>query len=618
MLLRKLFRIVWLLLLLVLYIGCNHHHTPKTALPTRLVPIGNLLPLFECTVSGLNSIRTMSAFSILEQYYRIDASHRLKPGKIIPAGNTWKKTVYVTEPHSLLFYAFATHKDRASLPMELVIDQPGNAKKTISLDIIGTPVTEARWHSFEVDMSSFETGEISISFNFMKTLSNSHDNEDFLFIGSPVVYPKLADNNLPNIVFFIPDTLRADYLGCYGMPESVSPFIDDLARKSHVFTSAIAASSWTKPSINAMMTGLYPHKSKLLGAPFSEYQFDYYLLVDELANIGYHTIGVSSNHLVTPVSEYDRGFDVYDSSNMIYGTTNSTYQVYQTISELLPEPQRSPFFLFVLCMDPHDRFVPPEPYNKMFRSDNDLSALRSDIMHGHTTKVFNTYQDGKEPAPTQPELDYLKSQYMGEIRYVDSMINSLIRKLMTRYSGEEFVFVLISDHGEAFMEHQSLGHGIDLYQETIHVPWLITRLPASNKTQLHPQTVSQVDVYKTLLGMLDRTPVMQNDGINLLSGEIDNSRIIFSMLRNLRSPEPFWRAAIQNNRKFIRKDEHGHFRFDLISDPAEINPEVLQNPHDDPLYCVLEEMINDEKSRREHYEFPDRIIDKLQQLGYIR
>jgi arylsulfatase A-like enzyme len=177
---------------------------------------------------------------------------------------------------------------------------------------------------------------------------------------------------------------------------------------------------------------------------------------------------------------------------------------------------------------------------------------------------------------------------------------------------------MISDHGEAFMEHQSLGHGIDLYQETIHVPWMITQLNTNTNSRLHPHTVSHVDVYATLMGMLNRTPLIQNDGINLLAHEINNSRIVYSMLRNLRSPDPFWRAAFQNNRKLVRKGEHDHILFDLTRDPAETYPKILQNPQNDPLYKALETMINEEKTRRGHYEFPDVVVEKLRQLGYVR
>ena len=53
----------------------------------------------------------------------------------------------------------------------------------------------------------------------------------------------------PHVVMFLVDTLRADYLGCYGAEEPTSPNIDAIAAEGVVFEQANAPAPWTVPSV---------------------------------------------------------------------------------------------------------------------------------------------------------------------------------------------------------------------------------------------------------------------------------------------------------------------------------------------------------------------------------
>ncbi len=59
-----------------------------------------------------------------------------------------------------------------------------------------------------------------------------------------------------NILFIVPDALRADNLHCYGYPNQTSPFIDKLASEGVLFKNTISTSSHTMPGIVSMFTGL--------------------------------------------------------------------------------------------------------------------------------------------------------------------------------------------------------------------------------------------------------------------------------------------------------------------------------------------------------------------------
>jgi hypothetical protein len=71
-----------------------------------------------------------------------------------------------------------------------------------------------------------------------------------------VLEPERVDP--PDVLIYAVDTLRADHLGVYGYDVPSSPHIDEFARDSVVFENARATSSWTRPSVASILTGLHP------------------------------------------------------------------------------------------------------------------------------------------------------------------------------------------------------------------------------------------------------------------------------------------------------------------------------------------------------------------------
>ena len=69
----------------------------------------------------------------------------------------------------------------------------------------------------------------------------------------------------PNVVLVVVDTLRADALGTLGSAYP-TPHLDRLAAEGVVFSTAIAASTWTLPSVASLITSLHPSEHGLLGA----------------------------------------------------------------------------------------------------------------------------------------------------------------------------------------------------------------------------------------------------------------------------------------------------------------------------------------------------------------
>ena len=125
-----------------------------------------------------------------------------------------------------------------------------------------------------------------------------------------------------NIVLITIDTLRADHLSCYGYKRNTSPNIDKIAEKGIIFTNVIAPSSWTAPSMVSLFTSTYPINHGVIHSFESErgkkgyfkqevFSSELTTLTEILKQNGYTTFGVSSNHHLTEVSGFARGFDYF-------------------------------------------------------------------------------------------------------------------------------------------------------------------------------------------------------------------------------------------------------------------------------------------------------------------
>ncbi len=100
----------------------------------------------------------------------------------------------------------------------------------------------------------------------------------------------------PNILLFITDQHRADYLGCSGHPVLKTPHIDSIAARGTRFTRFYVATPVCMPNRSTLMTGRMPslHGVRSNGTPLSLLANTF---VDALRATGYSTALVGKSHL---------------------------------------------------------------------------------------------------------------------------------------------------------------------------------------------------------------------------------------------------------------------------------------------------------------------------------
>ncbi len=437
----------------------------------------------------------------------------------------------------------------------------------------------------------------------------------------------------PNVVLIAIDSLRANHLGCYGYAKNTSPHIDALASESVVFDRAFAAGIPTMPSFTTMLTGMHPYRHGIV-AHIGEKQrlpAQIQTLPQIAHDAGYVTIGI--DNLVIQGngrgSWFSRGFDHY--SGFLYAPfTNQSEQLVNRALQFVDELKDQSFFLFAHLWDPHTPYGPPPPYDTMHYApgENPDSPDLADVIAISPDYYSAFLADMK--LKKENDYDYVVAQYDGEISYVDVQIGRIVAHLKSAGLWDNTVFLLMSDHGEAFGEGHIYFDHHGLYDAVTRIV-LMARTPQTVPERTNA-LVSTEDIFPTLADLcgwsLPATyqitgqsfaPAVENQpfaGRDIIFG-VESTRQASLYLRTDK-----WKLILpftHDVRGNPLPDLHGHDRdpsvllFDLHADPEETTNAAVQYPEiRDALLRQLTDWHDNEVARNGH----DPVLENGLSLGY--
>ena len=309
----------------------------------------------------------------------------------------------------------------------------------------------------------------------------------------------------PNVVLVTIDTLRPDHLAPYGYEKNTAPFIEEIAENAATFLRAYGTSSWTAPTSASIFTGLYPtrhgvieslhaarirrnsqKKNALLLTRIGD---DVKTLPERLQAAGYTTFGVGANPNIGPEIGFSRGFDHF--KRLDFGFTEvgkavvHDYAHADVAAKALLDwedeiKEASPSFIYLHLNDPHVPYNEREPWFEA-------------------------------PKRIDPKLRE-EAAYDSEIAYLDSVLAQLYERLDW---DDNTLFILVSDHGEAWGEHGYYRHPLKLHRELTRVLMMVSGPDLGIDRQLVLDRVSQVDLVPTILQLLDEPPPEDLDGESL-------------------------------------------------------------------------------------------------------
>lgn len=383
------------------------------------------------------------------------------------------------------------------------------------------------------------------------------------------------------VVLITIDTLRADSVSFARGGPTTTPFLAKLAAEGIVFDNAYATASWTAPSMASLFTGLEPKshgvvRGVIASDPHAEgvHAEKQRVLAESLTTLaerfhqaGYRTVGVAANRHLAADLGFSQGFDAYLPEAPFIDADEVNRHVLDLLREEFGDSpsttwkdSRQPTFLWIHYFDPHVPYEAREPW---------ATAAATSAAGLSYPELKQRFDGQMESARTE-----LEPLYRSEIRYVDDRLEALDREL--GFSDPNVLVIVTSDHGEELGDHDGLGHGSTLFEETTRVP-LFLRWPAGLRSGIRSDVpVSLVDVFPTVAALLSLEPPVGPQGIPLPLNDLARvpmNRPIFTETMRTR---PRMNAIRVGDDKLIVKDfRHPRMRdrrrslYNLADDPGE-------------------------------------------------
>ncbi|MBA7565769.1 hypothetical protein ES708_07454 [subsurface metagenome] len=369
-----------------------------------------------------------------------------------------------------------------------------------------------------------------------------------------------------NIILVIFDSLRKDCMGVYGSPpwgKVYTPHFDAFARESLVMTRCFAESLPTLPARRAIYTGqrVYPFhdgdfrlKGDFVGAPgWGPIPENQPTLAEMLSEAGYRTGLVSDvYHMFKPSKNFWRGFDQWTflRGQEIDPSCSGPRLTQTEIDYWLPKELQNPrtinfiqrcitnihgrtkeedyfaprvlkeaalwleqnqdagkFFLTVESFDPHEPWLIPEHYRKMY--------LKEDGQE----QVITGYRDVS--SLDKKLLKRTRANYSGSVTQCDRWFGYFMESMRVLNLLDNTMVILTSDHGHAIGDGNYIGkRGYPSGAEVYDIALMIRFPKAQYAGVTSNMFVQHHDITTTILEEADVKAPTEIDGISFLKNAV--------------------------------------------------------------------------------------------------
>ncbi len=423
-----------------------------------------------------------------------------------------------------------------------------------------------------------------------------------------------------NIVLICTDTLRWDYLGCYGNSWIETPNLDALAAESAMFLDAYAEGLPTIPVRRVLMTGrnifpfsYRPQKSDRVQSLGWHPLYDEDItLAEHLQSRGWHTALFNDvYHMMKPGKNFHRGFEQWfwirgqEADPFVLPDPERIRHLQERLVRRIPDDSwvirhlvfreqwrdetdtcvsqtmraaarwvreyslKKPFYLHVETFDPHEPWDPPAEYARKY--DPEYGESLAGVAAPHRTDQL-----------TEKQFREVRAAYAGEVALVDRWVGELLAAL--RESGRlgDTVVAFTSDHGCMMGEQGQIHKGRDrLRNQVTRVP-LLLRHPGGLGAGARVRGFCQhQDIMPTLLDIagepipervLGRSLVSQINGAETGPEWVVSGFGNCACVRNAR-----WNYLRTWTRKYQANAAPIEELYDLDSDPEELNNVVADH-----------------------------------------
>ena len=437
--------------------------------------------------------------------------------------------------------------------------------------------------------------------------------------GAPVKQGEPAAEGMPDVLFIVMDTVRAQSTSTYGYERETTPNLDRLAAEGVVFADANAPATWSLPAHAALFTGTFPSRNNAHGE--TRYLADgggtLPTLAEHLALQGYETYAFSANPHISDAFGLTRGFMHNDKAwqsgdsargfSFIYrmidtlgfseGVDKGGAQVVENISDWMarrPDDDR-PAFVFVNFLEAHFPFHQmPDEFLYAYQQ-RDIAELREIGQVSFGVQFGRQLTDAEYEQVRQPIVD----MYDGGVLYTDYLVGQVVDLWREKGLLDNTIVVVLGDHGEVVGEHRAFGHVTPLVEEDLRVPLVFrypAKIPAGSRVA---QPVTTVGVFDTLTDLLEipSSPIVQVRSLMPgIGSQVEVGKPVLAerfeeeMLASrfapgtangvgpLVNPRGRYRCLRHDGYKLCQHSTDGTFLFNLAEDPGELNDIAQRDP----------------------------------------
>lgn len=422
----------------------------------------------------------------------------------------------------------------------------------------------------------------------------------------------------PDVLVVLLDALRADHCSAWGYERETTPVLDGLAAEGVLFERTYSVSSWTKPVVASLFSGLYPtrHGNHAINS----------LLPDEVVTVpevyagaGYRTAVFAENNFVSPLFGFDQGVGHFEGSDpSVYTQTILGHVLDQVAARVggvgalvgaarvldrfdagqrrfsedgIDLPGRvvdwvgrldgeERFFAYVHLLKPHAPYVVPERFEGLWSGPGSEDFVRP------------PHVEGVDPFARSAGLDpqgraHLVDNYDERIRFGDAQLGRIVEGI--RETGRDPLVVVLSDHGEEFGHNGLYDHGHSLQEGVVRVPLVMT-WPGHLPGGLRVTAVTRlIDLPPTLLAWSGLGVPEAFDGEPIDDVARAENRPVLLELEH--GPGYGMRALLRDRLKLVRSEQggrHAQRLFDLERDPGEQSSVAVEG--EDPLVWMADEL----------------------------
>jgi len=419
----------------------------------------------------------------------------------------------------------------------------------------------------------------------------------------------------PDILLLMPDQMRGDCLSLLEHPAVRTPHLDKLAREGALFRRAYSTCPSCIPARAAMLTGLFPATSGVVG--YAAKPITHPTMPRLLADAGYRTLLVGRYMHQKPETEsygyqkeirgstYVAGDD-YDTflkqvapdtggiRNLVtrLGLSNNGWQaapwpladdlhptawvVEQARKTLRAAAPDQPLFLTTSFYAPHPPLFPPRRYFDAYMVQKLPAPAHGDWVNWPALSPEGD-KAGHRVLLEGDALRRAQAGYFGLIEHLDDQIAPLIAEFKERRQRTKrpWIIVVTSDHGEMLGDH-GYYRKCEPFEGSANIPFLVAGSPELGfKAGLHClRPVCLEDVMPTLLALAGANCPRPMDGVNLVPVLRGERQVVREHLHFEHAPcyskQQAFHALTDGQFKYIWRPVDGtEHLFALLQDPRE-------------------------------------------------